>query len=100
MKINVDKNLDGDVFHTIKTAIGYPPKSASNKISYINFCKLTEITKKLIISGKLCLALIQNISHSELFLDISKAFDKVWHNRLIYKFKQNGVAGDLISYFD
>ena len=39
----------------------------------------------------------KNISHSELFLDISKAFDKVWHNRLIYKFKQNGVAGDLLD---
>ena len=29
------------------------------------------------------------------FLDISKDFDKVWHNGLIYKLKQSGVAGDL-----
>ena len=29
--------------------------------------------------------------------DISKAFDKVWHNGLIYKRKQNGVAGDLLD---
>ena len=27
------------------------------------------------------------------FLDISKAFDKVWYNGLIYKLKQNGVSG-------
>ena len=32
-----------------------------------------------------------------LFLDISKAFDKVWLNGLIYKLKQNGVAGDLLD---
>ena len=31
------------------------------------------------------------------FLDISRAFDKVWHNGLIYKLKQNGVRGDLFN---
>ena len=31
------------------------------------------------------------------FLDISKAFDKVWHNGLIYKLKQNGLSGDLLN---
>ena len=34
MRVNVDKNLDKDLFHTIKTAIDFPPKSARNKISY------------------------------------------------------------------
>ena len=31
------------------------------------------------------------------FLDISKAFDKVWRNGLIYKLKQNRVSGDLLN---
>ena len=31
------------------------------------------------------------------FLDISKAFDIVWHNGLIYKSKQNGVKGNLLK---
>ena len=30
------------------------------------------------------------------FLDISKAFDKVWHDRLIYKLKRNGIICDLL----
>ena len=34
---------------------------------------------------------------SGVFLDISKAFDKVWHNGIIFKLKQNGISGKLVS---
>ena len=33
------------------------------------------------------------------FLDISKSFDKVWHDGLLFKMKQNGVSGSLLKYF-
>ena len=31
------------------------------------------------------------------FLDISKAFDKVWHDGLSFKLKQNGISGPLLN---
>ena len=34
------------------------------------------------------------------FLDISKAFDKVWHDGLIFKLKQNGISGSLLQLFE
>ena len=31
------------------------------------------------------------------FLDIFKAFDKVWHKGLFYKLKQKGISGNLLD---
>ena len=33
-------------------------------------------------------------------MDISKAFDKVWHKGLVFKLKQNGVSGSLLKLFE
>ena len=34
------------------------------------------------------------------FLDISKAFDKAWHEGLVFKLKQNGISGNLLNIFE
>ena len=31
------------------------------------------------------------------FLDISKAFEKVWHEGIIHKLKRDGILGNLIN---
>ena len=38
-----------------------------------------------------------NLETRAVFLDISKAFDKVWHESLLYKVKQNGMLGNLLN---
>ena len=57
MRVALEKNLNKSVLHTIKTATGYPTKSARNKICDVNFCKLEQITKKLVILNRLRLPL-------------------------------------------
>ena len=34
------------------------------------------------------------------FLDISKTFDKVLHEGLIFKLKQNGISSNLLNIFE
>ena len=59
-------------------------------------------------SGDSCINQLLSITHDiftsfdnglevrGVFLDISKAFDKVWHDGLIYKLKQNGIKDKLL----
>ena len=38
-----------------------------------------------------------NLEVRAIFLDMSKAFDKVWHDGLLFKLKQNGISGRLLK---
>ena len=37
--------------------------------------------------------------HREISKKLSKAFDRVWHEGLLYKLKQNGIEGNLLRWF-
>ena len=53
--------------------------------------------------GDSCISQLLFIPHDDgletraAFLDIAKAFDKVWHEGLLYKLKQNGISGYLLN---
>ena len=53
--------------------------------------QLLAITHEIYISFDACLDV------RAVFLDVSKAFDKVWHHGLLYKLKQNSILGNLLE---
>ena len=57
------------------------------------------ITQLLEVYHKFCEAVDKNKEIRVVFLDIHKAFDKVWHRGLLYKLKQCGIGGRLLDWF-
>ena len=41
-----------------------------------------------------------NLEVREVFLDISKAFDRVWHKGFLYKVKCMGIDGNFLKIFE
>ena len=55
------------------------------------------INQLLSITHEIYQSFDEGLDVRSVFLDISKAFDKVWHNGLIFKLKQNGISGNLLN---
>ncbi len=58
------------------------------------------VTQLIEVHHKLCQAVDQNKEIRVIFLDISKAFDRVWHKGLLHKLHQCGISGPLLELFD
>ena len=55
------------------------------------------INQLLSINHEILSALDMGLEVRGIFLDISKAFDKVWHGGLISKLCQNGICSEMIN---
>ena len=55
------------------------------------------INQLLSITHKICKSFDGGFEVRGVFLDISKAFNKVWHKGIIFKLTQNGILGKLLS---
>ena len=55
------------------------------------------INQLLCITHNIYQSLDDGLRTRGVFLDISKAFDEVWHKILLFKLKQNGISGNLLN---
>ena len=55
------------------------------------------ITQLLAITHEIYKSFYAYFDVRAVFLDTFKAFDKVWHLDLRYKFKRNGISGNLLE---
>jgi hypothetical protein len=58
------------------------------------------ITQLLEIYQEIVKAIDEHKEIFFIFFDISKAFDRVWHQGLLFKLRQYGISGSLITWFE
>ena len=56
------------------------------------------INQLLSITQKIYTSFDEGLEVRSVFLDISKPFDKVWHDGIIFKLTQNGISGNLLNF--
>ena len=56
------------------------------------------INQLLSISHEIFTSFDNGIEVRSIFLDISKAFDKFWHEGIIFKLKQNSISGAILLF--
>ena len=55
------------------------------------------INQFLSINHEILNAFDKGLEVGGIFFDISKAFNKVWHDGLIFTLHQNGISGDIMN---
>ena len=81
---NLYNHLDSNHLITKNQSGFRPGDSGTNQLIYL----VHEIFKNF--------DCLENFETRSIYLDMSKAFDKVWHDGLVYKLEKNGVTGRLL----
>ena len=58
------------------------------------------INRLLSINYEIYRSMDEGYEVSGVIIDISKAFDKIWHKLLVFKLKQNGISRNLLNIFE
>ena len=85
---NLYNYLNGNNLITKNQSDFRPGDSTTNQLLYL----VNEIHKTF--DDPRCLEI------RAVFLDISKAFEKVWHDGLLFKLNKNGISGSLLKLFE
>ena len=52
------------------------------------------------LTHNICISLENYEANCQVFCNISKAFDRVWHRGLLYKLEKYGIKGELLLWFE
>ena len=61
---------------------------------------MSTVTQLIEVYHRFCKAVDDGKEIRVVFLDIKKAFDKVWHRGLLYKLSRCGIGGNLLIWFE